>query len=242
MSLRKYFNSLLLVAACSAPMSCYQVHAEDSDAVVRLSPRPEIRLANSSTRIARYQDPTINEPQTAVPPPAPMAEVSDGALGQSESLAPLQSRELVNAVQTVNLSLDGIGTGSIPDSTPEWLSDSPVGLPDGMSRGAIYQCVHWQSSNICHFPLYFEEAMLERHGHVRWGRLQPWASGVRFFTTISLLPYLKTLQPTYQTRYVLGQYRAGSCAPALHDTVPWDRNAAAVETLSLAGFFWATPL
>ena len=84
--------------------------------------------------------------------------------------------------------------------------------------------------------------LFERHGHVRAGCLQPLVSGVRFFTTIPMLPYLNTLQPCYEPVYALGNYRPGSCAPLLRETIPYDRNAVVVEALAGAGFFWAMPL
>lgn len=165
----------------------------------------------------------------------------DPSLGNQDSLTPLQNRDLSTDVKAVNISLSGLGTGLVPESPIE-SSKEPVGLPNGMARGAMFQCVHWRPATICHFPLYFEDAMLERHGQVRYGRLQSFASGAKFFTTIALLPYLKTLQPSCTSRYALGHYRPGSCAPVLKDHVPYDRHAVAVESLTLAGFFWGAPL
>ncbi len=169
------------------------------------------------------------------------SEAANSDAGAEDSLAPLQNRPLSMRVTAVNLSLADLGTGLTPEPAQEQLMQ-PVPLPTGISRGAVFQCVHWYPSGICHYPLYFEDAMLERHGQVRYGHLQPLASGAKFFATIPLLPYLKTLQPTCQPRYALGHYRPGSCAPVLKDHLPYDRRAAIVETLSLAGFFWAVPL
>lgn len=159
-----------------------------------------------------------------------------------DSLTPLQNRALSLAINPTNISLDGIGTGVLPGADLPQVDHSPLFLPDGVGRGATFKCVHWRPSQVCHFPLYFEDAMLERHGHVRFGHLQPWASGVKFFSTITLLPYLKTLQPGREGRYALGHYRPGTCAPKLKDHLPWDSRAAVVETLSMASFFWAAPL
>ncbi len=162
----------------------------------------------------------------------------DSATKRSDNaLTPLQNRKLSLPVQVVDLSVDGLGTGSLPESAAEKQEKLAFA-----GRGATFKCVHWHPSSICHYPLRFEDPMLERHGHVRFGCWQPLASGARFFATIPLLPYLHTLQPTCEPVYALGNYRPGSCAPLLRTTVPYDQQAAVVEALSLAGFFWAMPL
>lgn len=161
----------------------------------------------------------------------------DDAKKSENSLTPIQSRELTTNVHVVDMSVAGLGTGTIPAAA---FDKRQAEAFDG--RLAAQKCVYWHPSDICHYPLRFEEAMLERHGHVRLGYLQPLVSGVRFFTTIPMIPYLNTLQPRHQPVYALGNYRPGSCAPMLRDTIPYDKHAAVVEAMAVAGFFWATPL
>jgi hypothetical protein len=174
---------------------------------------------------------------TASPSDVQMEEVPT----QEKSLAPLQIGDLSMDVTPVDISMKGIGTGVLP--TPAWsVSDQPILLPDGYARGATAKSKTWQASWIEHYPLRYEDAMLERHGHVRFGCLQPLASGVKFISTIPLTPYLCTLKPRRQPIYALGNWRAGSRAPLLKDHLPWDRKAAVVEALTVAGFFWAAPL
>ncbi|MEM8735188.1 MAG: hypothetical protein AAGG44_13240, partial [Planctomycetota bacterium] len=170
------------------------------------------------------------------------AEESEENGASGESLAPLQDKELTIAVNVVNTSISDIGTGLLPDAESDSWDQGLQMLPDGAARGASYKCVHWRPSLVFHHPLHFEDAMLERHGHNRWGHLQPLASGAKFFGTIVLHPYLHTLNRPWECQYALGHYRPGTCAPVLKDHLPWDRRAAAVETLALAGFFWAAPL
>lgn len=162
-----------------------------------------------------------------------------------DTLAPLQSRQLTLGVQAVSISSDEIGTGLVPTATrPKW-SDLDL-IQGGQSREGYFTQVYWQASLIQHFPLYFEDAMLERHGHTRccrgWELTQSAVSGLKFFGTIPMLPYLATLQPKHQCIYALGHYRAGSAAPCLRSNLPYDRRAAIVESASVAGFFWAAPL
>ena len=76
-------------------------------------------------------------------------------------------------------------------------------------------CFHWESSGLCHQPLYFEETNLERYGYSPRGLrlLQPFLSAGNFFLTVPLLPYKMAVQPPRQGIYVLGQYRPGSPVP-----------------------------
>lgn len=178
--------------------------------------------------------------QDAQPSPSdakPQAEVDSG-----ESLTPVQGRGFNRVATAVDISQDGIGTGILPEPAEQDIVAEQQWLPDGMARGAAFKCVHWRPSMICHQPLYYQEIMLERHGHDRWGLLQPIASGVRFYSTIGLIPYLSVLRAPCENYYALGHYRAGTCVPKLRDHLPWDKRAAAVETLSAATFFWAAPL
>ncbi len=160
----------------------------------------------------------------------------------SKPTAPAQSSALSLSVDPVNIATDSIGTGVLPENTAANRAPASMGLLNGQARGIPMTQVNWKPANICHLPLYLEDAMLERHGHVRWGHAQPVVSGVKFFATMPLLPYLKTLHPPCEYRYQLGHFRPGSCAPALKDHLPWDRRAAVVETVSLGAFFWAAPL
>ncbi|GAB5403690.1 MAG: hypothetical protein Aurels2KO_19210 [Aureliella sp.] len=147
---------------------------------------------------------------------------------------------LSSSIRVSDVSTDKIGSGRVPPAGE--LPGGQIGLPDGVMRGASWKCVHWAPSSICHYPLYFEDAMLERHGHEKYCRLQPLISGAKFFAAIPLLPYKQALQGPAQPVYTLGHYRAASPAPALRQRLPWDRNAAAIEALTLGGLFWAAPL
>ncbi len=171
---------------------------------------------------------------------------NDNKVDPIKPATPAQSAALRLGVDPVNIATDSIGRGDwagvLPENTAANRAPASMGLPNGQTRGIPVTQVNWKPANICHLPLYFEDAMLERHGHVRWGHAQPVVSGVKFFTTMPLLPYLKTLHPPCEYRYQLGHFRPGSCAPALKDHLPWDRRAAVVETVSLGAFFWAAPL
>ena len=169
-------------------------------------------------------------------------EESESTTDSGESLAPLQNRKLAITVRVVDTSIEGIGTGAIPEGAFRERRLDPIVLPDGMARGASAKCVHWRPSLIQHHPLIFEDAMLERHGHSRWGHFEPVASGGKFFAAIALHPYLNTLNRPWDCQYALGHYRPGTCAPTLKNSIPYDRRAATVQGLALGGLFWGAPL
>jgi hypothetical protein len=163
----------------------------------------------------------------------------------ADSLAPLQSRKLTLRVQAVSIANESIGTGLIPEpASPAW-SEEEI-LVDLNRRGQVFTQVYWLASMIQHHPLYFEDPMLERHGHAKHFAgmecCQSIVSGAKFFGTIFMMPYLRTLQPKHDCVYALGSYRVGSGAPCLKSKIPYDKRAAIVESASAAAFFWAIPL
>lgn len=208
----------------------------------RPTPQAAVRLVSQPpTGVTQVPAPPASQGpiqlDAASSPALGLGDQPDSGLTGDSALTPLQNRELNIRVQVVDLSVNGLGTGKIPDAAS---AEREVEATYG--RLASQKQVYWHPSSICHYPLRFEEAMLERHGHVRFGCLQPLASGARFFATIPMIPYLQTLQPRCEPVYALGNYRPGSCAPLLRDTIPYDSHAAVVESMALAGFFWAAPL
>ena len=101
--------------------------------------------------------------------------------------------------------------------------------------------VQWAAANTYSNPRYFEDRMLERHGHQTLGKLQPLASGARFFVTIPLLPYLTAVSEPDQKDYSLGYYRTGNSVPALRQRPPYERRALLSETAVISGFFLLVP-
>ncbi|MDX1928205.1 MAG: hypothetical protein SFV81_16880 [Pirellulaceae bacterium] len=199
----------------------------------------------------------VNLPQQGEASPSDTANADDAEVQQQEAeeadaktdkqdaskgITPVQSAGLRLSIDPVNIATTTIGTGVLPEDMAAKRAAPTSALLDGQARGIVAQQVNWRPAAICHLPLYFEDAMLERHGHVRWGHAQPIVSGAKFLATMPLLPYIKTLHPPLEPRYTLGHFRPGSCAPALKDHLPWDRRAAAVEVVSLQAFFWAAPL
>lgn len=153
-------------------------------------------------------------------------------------------RLLLPPLRAVSIAKEPIGNGRLPD---DFVADEDlrmVPLPeDAYSRGFMAggTLLPWAAPNTFSNPLYFEDRMLERHGHERWGCLQPIAAGARFFTTVPMLPYLATLQEPCDVVYSKGYYRAGSPVPKFYQRPPYERRAVIVEAAAIAGGMIAVP-
>ena len=99
----------------------------------------------------------------------------------------------------------------------------------------------WMAAELSHRPLYFEDAMLERHGQTRHPLVQPMASGARFFLTFPVLPYAMTVDRPCTTRSTLGDFRPGTCAPLLLQRPPLQADAGLVEAGMWVGLIFLIP-
>lgn len=99
----------------------------------------------------------------------------------------------------------------------------------------------WKASGLCHKPLYFEQAQLERYGH-DWGPvLQPFVSGAHFFGSAAILPYKMGLQTPNECDYALGYYRPGNCAPYMIEPLGFTWRAAAFQAGAVTGAAFVIP-
>jgi hypothetical protein len=113
----------------------------------------------------------------------------------------------------------------------------------GLNEGRDWQstCYTWKASGLCHKPLYFEQAHMERYGHSFGPVLDSVISGAHFFATVPVLPYKMGLQPPCECVYPLGEYRPGNCAPRYIEPVPFSLRAAAAEAAVFTGLGAALP-
>jgi hypothetical protein len=119
------------------------------------------------------------------------------------------------------------------------LSDRAFAIDTG--RDWMQTWYTWKASGLCHKPLYFEQAHMERWGH-SWGPvLDPVISGAHFFGSVPLLPYRMGLEPPCECIYPLGHYRPGNCAPHYIEPFPWSLRAAAVQAGATTGLIYALP-
>jgi hypothetical protein len=136
-----------------------------------------------------------------------------------------------------------IGSRNRPQDIGGKALDQSTLLPEGFDRNEDWLLTQyfWQAPNTFSHPLYFEDVMLERHGHERCPCLTPVLSGVRFFATIPMLPYLGAVREPCDCVYTLGYHRPGSCAPRLLQRPPYERRAAVIQAAATAGAFIAIP-
>lgn len=96
------------------------------------------------------------------------------------------------------------------------------------------------TADFCHFPLYFEEAKLERYGHCH-GIVQPAISAAHFFGTIPALPYKMAVErPTHCLRYDY-PYEAGRWAPPYRQSYPWRWDASLAEVITVVALIAIFP-
>lgn len=186
----------------------------------------EIPLPPGSARIADGESRSIfGDPTTRIP------SVKEGRF----ELPPLMA---------ATTDTSEIGNGRLPDG---FRVDDPAPLrplPESASERGFQESWavrDWAAPNTFSNPRYFEDRMLERHGHDRWGHLQPLASGARFFGTLPMLPYLMTVKSPWDTEYTMGYFRSGSRTPGFLQRPPWERRAAIAEGVAIAGGVIALP-
>ncbi len=182
------------------------------------------------------------------PMPTPTAADRLGGesiFGEAERLPKVSGGNLnLPPIMAATTDIEKIGNGSAP--TPfRTQSDTPMtDLPEsGYERSLNWSPLtyHFAAANTFSHPRYFEDRMLERHGHERFPYLQPMISGARFFATFPMLPYLMTVTPADECEYQLGYFRPGTAVHPYLQRPPYQRNAAVVQGAAVAGGVIAFP-
>ncbi|MEZ6090816.1 MAG: hypothetical protein R3C05_22905 [Pirellulaceae bacterium] len=154
------------------------------------------------------------------------------------------NRLVLPALTVPTTELSQIGNGEVPKDNARLAMNEVMPLPEqSFDRGgywnqSIYQ---WQAPNTFSHPLYFQDVMLERHGHECEHCFQPAISAARFFGTLPALPYLMTVQRPCELNYTLGYYRPGTRAPNLLQRPPYQRDAVINEAAWVTGAFFLFP-
>tara|TARA_R110002073_G_scaffold5562_4_gene34123 strand:- start:7514 stop:8542 length:1029 start_codon:yes stop_codon:yes gene_type:complete len=147
-------------------------------------------------------------------------------------------------IAAASTSIENIGNGRAPAGFRSDTGSPILPLPEqGIERDASWgwSTMAWNAPNTFSNPLYFEDRMLERHGHERCPHLTPMIAGMRFFTTVPMLPYLATIDHPCDCDYTLGYYRSGSCTPAYLQRPPYERRAVVAEAAAVSGAIIAFP-
>lgn len=170
----------------------------------------------------------------------------ESIFGGSERLPTIVEggRLMLPAITTATTATSEIGNGSLPKSFTGPAERSEEALREQTSeRDAAWGLsrLEFAAANTFSHPLYFEDVMLERHGHERFPNLTPMISGARFFATVPMLPYLMTVRPACEFEYKMGHFRAGDRVYPYIQRPPYVRNAAIVEAAAIAGASIALP-
>lgn len=198
------------------------------------------------TAILRPQN-SPSDQATTVAPPAPRSQnpvVAPSVYGPNRTASVSPDGLQIPTLIAPTTSVTGIGDERIPENIGENALQDQITLPEVAAERApdwSLTSYFWQAPNTYSHPLYFEDVMLERHGHERYRALQPLVSGAKFFATIPALPYLMTVRPACDFDFHLGYFRPGSCAPALRQRPPYDRRAAVVQAGATAGAILLIP-
>jgi hypothetical protein len=176
----------------------------------------------------------------------PLAKTSDGARnagGPSASRGPKASKEplVLPALAIPNTSIQGMGTGATPEDMVSGRLPARIPLPFGQDRYGYWplESKTWAAPVFCHQPTYFEDVMLERHGHERFTPIQPLISGARFFGDVALMPYNAYLNPPLKDIPSTGYYRPGSTAPCIRQRPTYDKGALRFQLLTTGTTFLA---
>lgn len=192
------------------------------------APPRQLPVSQPPTRVARQPAP-VPAPDYDPEQPLPM---------------PPSAKELPDVIRSLD-AIDPYWGFKGTKQTPEDVANLDMVPEDVAFPASVYQprlspetLFSWEPSNIWHNPLYFEDAQLERYGHVANPLVQPFLSVGLFTTQLLGLPYQQTIDSPCRRRYTLGWLRPGECAPYKFYQVPLNIDAAAAQAGAItAGFF-----
>lgn len=133
-----------------------------------------------------------------------------------------------------------LSKGLTPPDAARRVLESRVGVT-ARRRGWQPTSFHWAASETWHHPLYFEDVMLERHGHSAHPAVQPLVSGTRYFLTYPTLAYKLALDAPRKQLSTLGHYRPGSPAPHVFQLSRFQWDAAVAEAGAWVGLVLLVP-
>ncbi|MED5446725.1 MAG: hypothetical protein VYA62_00760 [Planctomycetota bacterium] len=204
-------------------------------------PPPARRVLDSSAVLPAKE--AVEVPRQVLPTPQPTPQKSVAKVSQ-ESSKPVEDGaasdpKKLRKITSIRPFQDYSPLGQPPvNRKPEELKLDDGDFPARVFESQVFQ---WKPSDLYHFPLYFEDPPLERHGHTHHELLQPFVSAHRFGTQLIGLPYQMAIDPILKKTYSLGWYRPGEPAPMLLYQVPWNAEAAAAQAGVMTGLFFLVP-
>jgi hypothetical protein len=198
------------------------------------------RNRHVSDKFVEFYDPELVQPYDTddyhMPVVVTAGNVQSGELMKNNSRSELLSRKITDIRPSLNYAWRDINTAMLPDD-----------FNNKMDYGTYERnqppltVLQWAPTNFWHYPLYFEDPALERYGHTYHPAIQPFASSGKFFGQLVGLPYQMTLHPVNAREYSLGWYRPGEWAPKKKYQIPFNQEAATIETLTIVGLFFLIP-
>lgn len=195
------------------------------------APQQEDSLRDSIEALSDRDDLNLDEP-----PIDPVQQATSRSIFADRRTKMVEGRFALPPIAALTTGTDEIGNGEVPKGFRGGAPSPMVTLPEsGADRDLAWQWTtqHWAAANTFTHPLYFEDRMLERHGHQRFPCVQPLVSGGRFAAQAFMLPYLSAINPPCECQYTLGYYRAGNCVPALKQRAPYQRKAVAAQATAI---------
>ncbi len=227
---QRFLPAVWLVLASASAVGAQQTKPASASKLI-------LRVAEQAIPETEGEEPTVT--QTA-PPPNPQSGrlAGESIYGSDRYVAREKGLLKVPPLSPPTTDLNKIGNGIVPPAVAEPEVTTAQPLPEGPERAGDWSLIayRWQAPNTYSHPRYFEDVMLERHGHERFRALQPLVSGFRFFATVPMLPYLSVVRPPCDTEYTLGYSRPGSRAPRRLQRPPYERNAMLFQAAVSAGF------
>ena len=218
-----------------------------ADEVVAAPASQEDLLADQETpeqKDERWRMEAEQDAPQEKPRPEPTAQQKEQRRKQIETERARSAKdcdEVFNEVKSKGITSVNLNIRMAGNPGEDYPFDCALGDEQFSPRNWEAITYRWKASGLCHKPLYFQEASLERYGHT-WGPvLQPFVSGAHFFFTVPMLPYAMGIQTPNECVYTLGYYRPGSCAPRQIEPLPFTWRAAAFETGVVTGLWFIIP-
>ncbi|MEM9704379.1 MAG: hypothetical protein AAF907_18200, partial [Planctomycetota bacterium] len=125
--------------------------------------------------------------------------------------------------------------------TPSCPDEVSLGYEPFQPRDFARREYMWVASNLHSNPLYFEDYVLERHGHTYGDIAQPFVSAGLFSLQLIGLPYQMGLDGPLTPTYAAGAVRPGDPVPKRTPQIPLNAKAAAYQAGAVAGFGLVLP-
>lgn len=161
----------------------------------------------------------------------PRGSLSDEAVGSEDELfASLPRTNLADGISGYSFQRAVGNSGGIPDLDATRLNGAQYAMDYRVNAQPVVKT--WNSPDMAYRPLYFEDENLERYGN-SVGKLQPFVSGAKFFTTTAFLPYKLGQKSPTECETGMGYFRPGDCNAAFRKPIQPSRKGALYQALAV---------